>query len=450
MAYLGMTLGMMSIYASKASIYFLVMLMTCVLTTGTLAGGANAKTLDQIVAVVEEDVITESELRQRVQVLVQQFSNRSGALPPEDVLIEQVLQRLIVERLQLQLAEHRGIQIDDLSLDQAMRNLAKRNNVTPEQFREVLLQQELDYVAFREQIRTEMVLEQLRRRTIDESVQVTDNEIEELVTTSDEDILKKEYEYHIAHILVEVPENPKPEQIEKSKHRSVLVHDRAVSGNNFTQLAISASDAQDALQGGDLGWRNKAQIPEVFLRQVEQMLPGDVSKIASSPAGFHIFKMLDRREIKDTMVNQVLCRHILLRTNALLNDDAAKIKLQTLKSEIEQGEDFGKLARKHSDDPGSAVNGGRLDWSISSNFTPKFQEMVDSLEARQISEPFQTVYGWHIVQLLDTRRHDNTQEAMRAEAREQIRQRKIEEQTELWLRQLRDESYIENRLLNPK
>ena len=220
----------------------------------------------------------------------------------------------------------------------------------------------------------------------------------------------------------------------------------AASGRNFAKLAIAASDAQDALQGGDLGWRNKGQLPEVFLQQIEQMLPGDISKIAQSPAGYHIFKVIDRREVKDTMVNQVLCRHILIRTNALLNDTAAEIRLNDIKSKIERGEDFGKFAREHSDDPGSAANGGNLNWAVSSNYVPKFKDVVDNLEINEISEPFQSQYGWHIVQLLDKRKHDNTQDAMRAEAREQIRQRKIEEETELWLRQLRDESYIENRL----
>ena len=443
-----MMIEMMNIFIKKLRLnrQFCLLIITCVFTSTIGIINLSAKTLDRIVAVVEEDVIMESELQQRVQVLVQQFSQTPDALPPKDVLIEQVLQRLIVERLQLQLAERRGIQIDDLSLDQAMRNLAKRNNLTLEQFRDALLQQGLDYITFREQVRNEMMLEQLRRRAIDEDIQVTDSEVEELVTKSNEDLLRKEYEFHVAHILIAVPENPKPEQIQKAQHRSALVYERAVSGSNFAKLAITASDAQDALQGGDLGWRNKAQLPKVFLQQIDQMLPGDVSKIAQSPAGFHIFKILDRREIQDTMVKQVLCRHILIRTNALLNDEAAEIKLKSIKSRIERGEDFGTLAQEHSEDTGSAVNGGKLNWAVSSNYVPKFQEVVDSLEVKQISEPFQSRYGWHIVQLLDTRKHDNTQEAMRAEAREQIRQRKIEEETELWLRQLRDESYIENRL----
>ena len=431
------------LYKLLTKTLFALLLTTCL---SVLAMQVQAKLLDRIVAVVESDVIMESELRQRLAVLVKQFEGNPEALPPQDVLVDQILQRLIIERLQLQLAEQRGIQIDDLSLDQAMRNLAKRNRMTLEQFRQVLVSQGLDYVAYRDQVRNEMVLEQLRRRTIGNSVQVSESEIEELVKKSNTDLLKKEYEYHVAHILIAVPENPKPGQIERSQHRAALVYDRAKAGNDFTKLAIAASDAQDALEGGDLGWRNKAQLPKVFLEQIEEMQEGDVSRIGKSPAGFHIFKVVNRRAIENTMVDQVLARHILVRTNALLNDEAAERKLKELKSRIERGDDFGELAKAHSDDTGSAVNGGKMDWSVSSNFVPKFKEVVDELEPNVICEPFQSRFGWHIVEVLDKRKHDNSQEAMRAEAREIIRQRKIEEETELWLRQLRDESYIENRL----
>lgn len=411
-----------------------------------LSSTANAILIDRIVAVVEDDVITESELQKRINVIMKQYKNNPDALPPNDVLIDQVLQKLIIERLQLQLAERRGIQIDELTLDQAMRNLAKRNNMSLEQFREALLSEGLDYVIFRNQIRTDMVIEQLRRRAVDQQIQVTDVEVDELVTRSDEELLRKEYEYKIAHILIAIPENPNPQQIEQAQRRATAVYERAISGNNFSKLAIAASDAQDALQGGDLGWRNNAQMPPIFLQQAVQMSPGDVSKIGQSPAGFHIFKLNDKREITDTMVTQVLCRHILIRTNALLDDDTAERKLIELKNRITNGDDFAELAKANSEDPGSAVNGGMLDWAASSSFVPKFQEVVDKLYENQISDPFKTQYGWHIVQLINKREHDSTEDAMRAEAREQIRLRKVEEETELWLRELRDTSYIEIRL----
>ena len=420
--------------------------LTLALAAISFTSPANTKLLDRIVAVVENDVIMESELRQRASVIIKQFEGNPEAVPPRDVLIEQILQRLIVERLQLQLAEQRGIQIDELSLDQAMRNLAKRNRMTLEQFREALIKQGLDYVAYRDQVRNEMLLDQLRRRTISSRVQISDSEVEELVTKVDKDLLKKEYEYNVAHILIAVPETPEPGQIEKAQHRASLVHDRARAGNNFSKLAIAASDAQDALQGGELGWRNKTQLPEIFSQQIDGMQAGDISKIGQSAAGYHIFKVLDRRAIENTMVNQVKARHILIRTNALVNDKEAERKLKDLRTRIVNGDDFEELARANSEDTGSAVNGGNMDWSVSSNFVPKFKEVVDELKPRTISEPFKSRFGWHIVEVLDKREHDNSQEAMRSEAREQIRQRKFEEETELWLRQLRDESYIENRL----
>jgi len=412
----------------------------------TFTTNVHSKLLDRIVAVVENDIIMESELRQRVSALVKQYEGDPEALPPNEVLLDQVLQRLIVERLQLQLAEQRGIQVDELSLDQTMRNLAKRNRMSLEQFREALVTQGIDYVDYREQVRNEMLLDQLRRRTIDNAIQISDSEIEELVTKSDKDLLQKEYEYHVAHILIAIPENPKPGQLEKAQNRAALVYDRAKSGNNFAKLAIAASDAQDALQGGDLGWRNTAQLPEIFLQQISQMKVGDISRIGQSAAGFHIFKVLNLRATENTMVDQVLVRHILVRTNALMTDDAAERQLKDLKTRIENGDDFEELARANSEDTGSAANGGNMDWTVSSNFVPKFKEVVDVLEPKTMSEPFQSSFGWHIVEVLDKRKHDNSQEAMRTEAREQIRQRKIEENTELWLRQLRDESYIENRL----
>ena len=419
-----------------------------IFTAVLLIVGTSANALDRIVAVVEDDVVMESELRQRVQALVQQFKQNRSTLPPKDLLVEQVLQRLIIERLQLQLAERRGIQIDVLTLDQAMRNLAKRNNMNLEQFRDTLLQQGLDYAVFRNQIRDEMIIEQLRQRIIDQNIQVSDTEIEELITRLEGKLLQKGNEYHVAHILITVPEGPTPEQIKNSTGRASMVYERAVSGDNFTQLAIAASDAQDALQGGDLGWRNRAQLPQIFLQQIDQMSPGEISKIIQSPSGFHIFKFLATRLPiqQDILVDQVQARHILVRTNALLSDEEAERKLKGIKSRVEAGEDFSELAKEYSEDLSSAFNGGQLGWSVSDTYVPDFKEVVDALEIKQISEPFRTQYGWHIVQLLDVRKHDNTQEAIRAKAREQIRQRKIEEETELWLRRLRDESYIENRL----
>ena len=363
-----------------------------------------------------------------------------------------MLQRLIIERIQLQRAERRGIQIDDLTLDQAMRNLAKRNNMDLEQFRDALVKQGINYATFREQVRNDITLEQLRRRVVERRIEIDESEIDDMMHSEDakDHLIKKEYEYKISHILISLPENPKPKEIEKSQYRGSLVYQRAIDGSNFNKLAIAASDAQDALQGGDLGWREILQIPEVFLQQLGQMQPGEISKIAQSPAGYHIFKLEDRREITNMMVTQVLSRHILVKTNAIVTDEVAERKLIELKKRITLGDDFSALAKVHSEDTGSAVQGGELGWSVSSSYVPKFQEIVDSLDKNQISEPFKSRFGWHIVEVMDKRKHDSTEDAMREAAIAQIRQRKLEEETELWIREIRDESYIENRLHSSK
>jgi len=433
-------------------IYTSLKYLLALLTLLTLCINVNAKQLDSIIAVVEDDVIMQSELKQRVNVLVQQFNQQRTEIPPEDVLTEQVLQRLIIERIQLQRAERRGIQIDDLTLDQAMRNLAKRNNMDLEQFRDALVKQGINYATFREQVRNDITLEQLRRRVVERRIEIDESEIDDMMHSEDakDHLIKKEYEYKISHILISLPENPKPKEIEKSQYRGSLVYQRAIDGSNFNKLAIAASDAQDALQGGDLGWREILQIPEVFLQQLGQMQPGEISKIAQSPAGYHIFKLEDRREITNMMVTQVLSRHILVKTNAIVTDEVAERKLIELKKRITLGDDFSALAKVHSEDTGSAVQGGELGWSVSSSYVPKFQEIVDSLDKNQISEPFKSRFGWHIVEVMDKRKHDSTEDAMREAAIAQIRQRKLEEETELWIREIRDESYIENRLHSSK
>ena len=366
-------------------------------------------------------------------------------MPDEATLTEQVLQRMIVERLQVEWGERRGITIDDISLDQAMRNLAQRNKLDLDQFRNALLQQGIDYVAFRDQVRTEMTIGQVVRRAVESNIQVSSSEIDTLLA-SQQGSLDTNAEYRIAHILVQLPQDPTPSDIETAKTKIEDIHKRALEGESFTQLAIANSQAQDALEGGDLGWRNKNQLPEVFSRHLSNMKPGDISNALRSGSGFHIFRVLDMRGNDRVMVNQVLARHILIRTNAVRGDEQVRRDLVSLRSRITNGEDFAELARAHSEDPGSASKGGELDWTAPSAFAPAFREVAESISENDISEPFKSQFGWHILQVMDKREHDNSDEARRNQARDFIRQRKLSEETELWLRQLRDESYVETRL----
>lgn len=419
----------------------------CLLLWSTLHSTQASVLLDHIVAVVESDVITASELRERINVIKAQAGGQAN-LPDEASLAEQVLQRMIIERLQVEWGQRRGITIDDVSLDQAMRNLAERNQLSLEEFREALLRQGIDYVGFRNQVRTEMTIGQVIRRAVESDIQVSPSEIDTLLE-SQQDELDANTEYRIAHILIQLPQDPTPKDIETAKSKIDNLHKRALEGESFTQLAIANSQAQDALEGGDLGWRNQSQLPGVFSRHLANMKPGDISEPLRSSSGFHIFRILDMRGNDRVMVEQVLSRHILIRANAVKSDDQVKRDLQSLRSRILNGEDFAELAHAHSEDPGSATKGGELGWTAPSVFDPTFREVVETIPLNEISEPFKSRFGWHILQVTDRRKHDNSEEARRNQARDFISQRKLSEETELWLRQLRDESYIENRL-NPE
>lgn len=410
-----------------------------------LINSTHANTLiDRIVAVVESDVVTESELLERINVIKAQTSDKS-ALPNDTALTEQVLQRIILERLQVDWATRRGIEIDDASLDQAMRNLAQRNRMDLDQFRSALLRQGIDYIAFRNQVRTEMILSQVSRRAIESNIQISPKEVEDLLENQ-QGAIDPDSEYRISHILIQLPQDPTPDDISAAKIKIDDLHAKAISGESFTQLAIAHSQAQDALEGGDLGWRNINQLPRVFARQLKSMKPGDISDTLRSGSGFHIFRILDMRGNNKVMVNQVFSRHILIRPNAVRSDAQVEQDLSALRTRIVNGEDFAALARAHSEDPGSASKGGELGWTSPSDFVPKFREMAETIELNTVSQPFKSQFGWHILQVLDKREHDNSDKARRDQARDFIRQRKLNEEKELWLRQLRDESYVEIRL----
>ena len=424
----------------------LTKLAQALLLSLVLNGAAYAEILiDTIAAVVEDSVITENELLQRMAVIRAQAGDQAQ-FPSDDIFTEQVLNRMISERLQMTWGERRGIEIDQPALDRAMQSLAERNRMTLEEFRQTLLKQRINYIAFREQVRTEMFIGQVRRRAVESKIQVSDQEINTLLEQQQKNP-SIDLEYRIAHILIQLPIDPTPEQLQQAQTKTNEVEQLAQKGDSFTQLAISYSQSQDALEGGDLGWRNRDQLPAIFSDQLGNMAAGDLSKIVRSPNGLHLFKIIDTRGNETVLIAQMRSRHILLRTNAVRSDADALRDLTSLRTRIINGADFSELARANSDDPGTAVNGGVLDWVAPDALAPAFRDTAAKLSIGQVSEPFKSRFGWHILEVLERRQHDNSKDAQREAARNTIRQRKVEEETDLWIRQLVDESYVDNRLL---
>jgi peptidyl-prolyl cis-trans isomerase SurA len=409
-----------------------------------------AEVLDKIAAVVEEDVILEGELQRELALVMQRIQVQASAspMPPEFVIRKQVLEKLILEKLQRQLADRAGIKVSDDMLTSSAGEIAQRNHMTIEQFRAELEGQGMSYKSFLDNLRNEIIINQLRGREIGSRVKVTDQEVQHHLETQGK-ITEEAAQYHLGHILIAVKEGSSANDIEKAQARAQALVDQLKSGQDFTELAIRESDDSNALKGGDLGWRTQEDIPTLFVDKVGAMAQGDVSEPIRSPSGFHIIKML---EIKggvsgSHMVTKTKVRHILIKTNELVDDAEAKKRLLALKARITDGDDFAALARAHSDDKGSALKGGLLDWVGPGDLVKPFEEAMEKLPIREISEPFQTQFGWHIVQVLERENKDNSQEYKKNLVRDAIRKRKIEEETELWLRRLRDEAFVE--IYNP-
>jgi len=407
-----------------------------------LSAQVHAQTLDRIVAVVEDDVILERELAVEVAAVSNKLRGNNVMMPPEFVLRKQVLERMIVDKLQRQLAARSGIQVSEEMLRSSVAEIAGRNNLSVESFKQELANQGMDYKAFEENLRNEIIINQLRGREIGARVKVTDAEVNHYLETQSK-AGASNTQYHLGHILVSVPSGASASTIQKAQEKADRLVADLRSGKDFKETAISASDDDHALKGGDLGWRSIGQIPTLFTDIVTTMTQGDISDPIRSPSGFHIIKMLETEGSAQHIVTKTKVRHILIKTNELVDDDEARKRLLVLKERIRDGDDFATLARAHSDDKGSAINGGSLDWVGPGALVPPFEEAMNKLDINQISEPVQTQFGWHIIQVLGRENQDNSDQFRKDKIRDEIRKRKIEEETELWLRRLRDEAYVE-------
>lgn len=405
-------------------------------------GLAQAQLLDRIVAVVEEDVILERELNAEVAAISSKLSSSNVMVPPEFVLRKQVLERMVVDKLQRQMAAKSGIQISDEMLGASVSDIAARNGMSVDAFRSELARQGMDYKSFEDNLRNEIIINQLRGREIGARVKVTDAEVQHYMETQSK-AGQSGAQYHLGHILIAVPEGASASAIQKAKDRADQVIADLRGGKDFKQVAVGVSDDDNALKGGDLGWRSIGQIPSLFTDIVGTMNQGDVSEAIRSPSGFHIIKMLETEGGSQHIVTKTKVRHILIKTNELVDDAEAQKRLLALRERINDGDDFAALARAHSDDKGSAINGGSLDWVGPGALVPPFEEAMNKLAINEISAPVQTQFGWHMIQVLGRESQDNSEQFRKDKIRDEIRKRKIEEETELWLRRLRDEAYVE-------
>ena len=407
-----------------------------------LAGPVQAEVLDRIIAVVEDDVILELELENEVMAITAKLRAANVAIPPTYILRKQVLERMIVDKLQRQLAARSGIQVSEEMLRNSVNEIASRNGLSVEAFREEIERQGMSYKSFEDNLRNEIITNQLRGREIGSRIKVTDAEVTHFLETQGKTGAVSS-NYHLGHILIAVSQSAASAVIQKASQKAEQVVADLRGGKDFKEMAIGVSNDDNALKGGDLGWRSIGQIPTLFTDVVSSMKQGDVSDPIRSPSGFHIIKVLEMEGSGQHIITKTKVRHILIKTNELVDDAEAQKRLLALRERIVDGDDFAGLSRAHSDDKGSAINGGSLDWVTPGALVPPFEEAMNKLAINEISQPVQTQFGWHLIQVLGRESQDNSDQFKKDKIRDEIRKRKIEEETELWLRRLRDEAYVE-------
>lgn len=402
--------------------------------------------LDRVVAIVNDGVVLQSQLDNQSRLIMGRLREQGTQLPPADVIRQQVLERLVLQEVQVQRAQRLGVQVSDEMLNEALRDVARRNGIPFEQMPLALQAQGIDYVSYREEMRREITLSLLRQRDVIPRIHVSprelDSALERQAGQADQNT-----EYDVSHILLSLPESATADQIEKVELLARDIHARARGGEDFGQLALAYSNAQSALERGKLGWRRMGQLPQFIAEMVVKMQPGDVSEPARTPTGFHIVRLDETRggDSGPLLVEQIHARHILMRPNEIQDDATTRQRLAAVRDRILAGEDFEALASVTSEDPGSATRGGDLGWNSPGTFDPQFEEVLAGLGENEISEPFRTQFGWHIVQVLGKRTHDQSDEVRRQRVLTALRESKVDEETELWLRRLRADAYVEIR-----
>ncbi len=404
--------------------------------------GVHGELLDRIAAVVNDGLVLRSELDAQIASVVKRLQEQKVDLPSQSVLKQQVLDRLILQEIQAQRAKHIGLTITDEQLNGALQEIAARNKIPFDQLPTALEAQGVDYKLYRESVRKELTLSALRQRDVIAHITVTPRELDQYLERQQSTAANDEF--NVSHILLSLPAAATPQQYADIEQKAQDVAARAAKGEDFGQLAISNSNSQTALEGGQLGWRKGSQLPQFILELVTKMKPGEVSAPVRTPSGFNIVKLNERRGGEaPVLVNQIHLRHILMKPNELNDDETVRQKLGKLRDRILNGEDFAGIASTTSEDPGSAPDGGDLGWTGPGIFVPEFDKAIEDLKPGEITQPFKSRYGWHIVQMLGTRTYDSTDDVRRQRAFAAIRESKADEETELWLRRLRDEAFVE-------
>ena len=406
---------------------------------------AEYRELDAIIAVVEDDVVLASELLERLEMVREQFAENNAALPPNDVLMSQLMERLIIESLQVQEADRRGVVIDDETLTRAVSGFADQNGMSLEQFAQQLAADGRNYAEFREQIRKEMLMQRLQRAIVNRRITITDQDIEDLLISPYYKELLSD-EFRVGHILLAVEPNASEVTIKTAEDAAIEIVKELRDGADFTQMAVSRSAGSRALEGGDLGWRKAAELPTLFAEYIVGMEVGEVSVPIASGSGLHIVKLLEQRGAGVQKEQQSLLRHILIMPSEIRTDAETEQLIWELYRRLGEGESFADLAIEYSEDPGSALNGGDLGWTGGADFVPLFREKMAETESGSMSEPFRTQYGWHVLEVQDRREQDMSLEARRDMALQILHTRRFEEELEKWLKEIRDEAFVELRL----
>lgn len=420
-------------------------IIASILLLSATSGHAEIEQLDEVVAVVDRNVVFQSEIDERIAQVANNARANNIDLPDLDTLEQQVLDHLISEKLQLQMAARVGMQISDAQINQTIEQIRQSNQLTPEQFEMQLQRDGLDMNALREKLRQDLTLQQIQQGIVQQRIHISPLEIDNFLKSADAQFWISP-EYHLGHILISVPQAASAEEVEQLRAKTDALAAQISTGTPFAQVAIAESKGPAALSGGDLGWRKTTDLPSLFAEVVPELEVGQVSTPIRSPAGFHLLKLYEKRGGEQQTETQARVRHILLKPSAILSNEEAEAKLRKIRQQVLDGEDFAALAKEHSEDIGSMLSGGDLGWSKPGMFVPAFEQVLAQIEAGEVSEPFRSQFGWHILQVQERRQEDITDDLLQQKAARVLTDRRFEDELSVWLRELRDDAYVEIKL----